>query len=119
MGETVMYSANHSLMCEADAAAAHEAAAETWASEPAADSMPAEAATGVTTTEAATVTTAATAAARFGNAARGSDDNCRNECSFDCKCRDIHVCTRDSRKPRSINSGLCGSFRDALKRCGQ
>jgi len=77
MGETV-WSANRPWMCEAHAAAAHETAAEALASEPAADSMPAEAATGVPTTEAA----AATTPARFSDAGRGSDNNCRSKCSF-------------------------------------
>jgi hypothetical protein len=44
----------------------------------------------------AAITTAA--AARFGHAGRGSDDNRRSKCSFDCKCRDIHLCTHDLRK---------------------
>lgn len=82
MGETV-WSANRPWMCEAHAAAAHETAAEALASEPAADSMPAEAATGVPTTEAAAaMTTAATTPARFSDAGRGSDNNCRSKCSF-------------------------------------
>jgi hypothetical protein len=82
-------------MCEAHAATGHEAA-EALASEPTAHSMPGEAATA---TEAAArmaaaqaapavapTTTAAAAAARFGNAGRGSDDDRRSKCSFDCKC---------------------------------
>jgi hypothetical protein len=84
-------------MCEAHAAAGHETAAESFASEPTAPtahSMSAEAAT--TTEAAARMTTAEAAsavatptttapAARFGNAGRGSDDDCRSECSFDCE----------------------------------
>jgi hypothetical protein len=64
-----------------------------------------EAAARMAAAEAATaVATATTAAAtRFGNAGRGADDDRRSKCSFDCKCRDIHVCTHDLRSPgRSI-----------------
>jgi hypothetical protein len=48
----------------------------------------AEAATGVPTTEAATAVATATTTTptRFGNAARGSDDDCRRKCSFDYEC---------------------------------
>jgi hypothetical protein len=94
-------------MCEAHAAAGHETAAEALASERTAHSMSAEAAP---TTEAAarmaaeaaspvataTTTTATTTAARFGNASRGSDGDRRSKCSFDCKCREIHLCTHRS-----------------------
>jgi hypothetical protein len=120
MGEPIMQPANRSLMPKAHAAAGHESAAEALASEAAADSVSAEAAAtetaGMTTAEAAAaaVTTATTpTATRFGNAGRGADDDRRSKCSFDCKCRDIHVCTHDLRKPRSINPHLRGSFRDA------
>jgi hypothetical protein len=68
----------------------------------------------MTTAEAAAVATATTpAATRFGHAGRGRDDDRRSECGFDCKCRDMHVCAHDLRKPRSINRGSRGSFRHA------
>jgi hypothetical protein len=69
----------------------------------------------MTTAEAAAAVTTATTttAPRFGNASRGSDGDRRSKCSFDCKCRDIHLCTHDLRKPRSINPVLRGSFRYA------
>jgi hypothetical protein len=120
MAETIMHPPNRSLMCEAHAAAGHEPAAEALASEPTADSMSTEAATAseaarmATAEAAAAVATATTTAAtRFGNAGRGADDDRRGKCSFDYKCRDIHVCTHDLRKPRSINPDLRGSFRYA------
>jgi hypothetical protein len=110
-------------MCEAHAAAGHETAAEALASEPTAHSMSAEAATtseaaarmaaGEAAPAVARTATTATTTTRFGHAGQGSDDDRRSECSFDCKCRDIHVCTHDLRKPRPINLGSRSLFRYA------
>jgi hypothetical protein len=90
VAKTLMESANGSLMCNADTAAGHQTATECLMSKAAATTEAATTeAAGMAAAEAAAAmaaATTATAAARFGDAGRGSDDDCRSKCGFDCEC---------------------------------
>jgi hypothetical protein len=78
-------------MCEANAAACHEAAADAWTSESSAHSMSAEAsataeACMAAAETAASMATTPAAATRLRDACRSSEDDRRRKCSFDCEC---------------------------------
>jgi hypothetical protein len=86
--KTLVESTNGSLMCNAHTTAGHQTATECLMSKAAAT---AEAATteaaGMPAAEAAmAAATATTTAARFGDAGRGSNDDRRSKCGFDCEC---------------------------------
>jgi hypothetical protein len=89
--ETLVESTNGSLMCNANTTAGHQTATQCLMSKAAATTEAATTeAAGMPAPEAAAAAMAAaaatTTAARFGDAGRGSDDDRRSKCGFDCEC---------------------------------
>jgi hypothetical protein len=90
--KTLVESTNGSLMCNAYTTAGHQTATERLMSKAAATAEAAAEAAGMPAAEAAaaaamaTAATATATAARFGDAGRGSNDDRRSKCGFDCEC---------------------------------
>jgi hypothetical protein len=92
--KTLVESTNGSLMRNAHTTAGHQTATERLMSKAAATAEAAAEAAGMPAAEAAAAAAMATAAtatatataARFGDAGRGSNDDRRSKCGFDCEC---------------------------------